>query len=139
MAAPGPSAAVSRGSATGRPPRAMVASATRDAQLVLDLGDGAVVGVEELVVDLRPAAEVVDGEKRLRRRELRLVEVRCDNRAVPVVRERLLRLVGVEELDEGLRGSRSVLGHRDRVLDEERLVRGDEVDVLARLLGLERL
>src|SRR3954447_14230889 len=107
MAAPGPSAAVGRGGAPAGPPRAMVASATRDAQLVLDLGDGAVVGVEELVVDLRPAAEVVDGEQRLLRRELRLVEIRCDNRSVTVVREGLLCRVGVEELDEGRRGSRS--------------------------------
>src|SRR4051794_16666706 len=72
---PGRSAADSRGRATGRPPRTRVASATRDAQLILDLGDGAVVRVEECLVHRRPTAEVIDGEQGLRVRELRLVEV----------------------------------------------------------------
>src|SRR5436305_1075210 len=111
MAAPGPSAAVSRGTATGRPPRARVASATRDAQLVLDLRDGSVVRVEELLVDRGPAAEVVDREQRLRRRELRLVEVGGDHGSVAELGERLLRSVGVEEVDELLRGRGCALGH----------------------------
>src|SRR5690349_17803725 len=100
MATPGPSAADSRGRATGRPPRARVASATRDAQLVLDLRDGAVLRVEELLVHRRPATEIVDGEQRLRGRELRLVEVGGDDRPVAVLREGLLRGIGVEEVDE---------------------------------------
>src|SRR4051812_38483744 len=139
MVTPGPSAADSRGRATGRPPRARVASATRDAQRVLDLGDGAVVRVEEGLVDRRPAAEVRDGEQRLRVRELRLVEVRRDDRAVAVLRERLLCGVGVEEVDELLRNCGCALRDRDRVLDEDRLVRRDVVDVLAGLLSLDRL
>src|SRR3954470_12615517 len=103
MVTPGPSAADSRGRGTGRPPRARVASATRDAQLVLDLGDGAVVRVEEVLVHGRPATEVGNGEQRLRVRELRLVEIRSDHRAVAVLGEGLLRGVGVEEVDELLR------------------------------------
>src|SRR4051795_838495 len=100
MAAPGPSAADSRGNATGRPPRTTVASATRDAQLILDLGDGTVVRVEELGVDPGPAAEVVDGEQRLRGGEPALVEVGRDHGPVAVLGEGLLRRVGVQEVDE---------------------------------------
>src|SRR4029079_1406565 len=44
-----------------------------DPRGLLDLRHGALVRVEELVVDLRPAAEVVDREQTLRRRELVLV------------------------------------------------------------------
>src|SRR4051794_35492110 len=139
MVTPGPSAADSRGRATGRPPRARVASATRDAQLILDLGDGAVVRVEEVLVHRRPTAEVVDGEQRLRVRELRLVEVRSDDRSVSVLREGLLRGVGVEEVHELLRRPRRTLRDRDRVLDEDRLVGSDVVDVLTGLLRLDRL
>src|SRR3954451_10112064 len=103
MVTPGPGAADSGGRATGRPPRARVASATRDAQLILDLGDGAVVRVEEVLVQRRPTAEVVDGGQRLRVGDLRLVEVRSDDRSVSVLREGLLRDHGVEKVHELLR------------------------------------
>src|SRR3954449_4783319 len=119
MVTPGPSAADSRGRATGRPPRARVTSATRDAQLILDLGDGAAVRVEECLVHCRPTAEVIDGEQGLRVRELRLVEIRSDDRTIPVLREGLLRGVAVEEVHELLRSCRCILRDRDRVLDQD--------------------
>src|SRR6476469_5766759 len=64
-----------------------------DPRGLLDLRDRALVRVEELVVDLRPAAEVVDREQALRGRELRLVlvEHRLVDRAVAPVGEHLLR------------------------------------------------
>src|SRR3954466_12854023 len=46
-----------------------------DPRRLLDLGDRALVRIEELVVDLRPAAEVADREEPLGSRELRLVPV----------------------------------------------------------------
>src|ERR1700745_1341633 len=95
-----------------------------------DLRHGALVRVEELVVDLRPAAEVVDREQALGRRELRLVlrEHGLVDRAVAPVGELLLRGRRQRVLDEVLRLLEVArLRHdRDRVLDRDRLV-GDHV------------
>src|SRR4051795_11693931 len=64
-----------------------------DPRRLLDLRDRPRVRVEELVVDLRPAAEVADREEPLRRRELGRVRVEhlLVDRAVAPVGELLLR------------------------------------------------
>src|SRR3954466_2065537 len=114
-----------------------------DPRRLLDLGDRALVGIEELVVDLRPAAEVADREQPLRRRELRLVLGKDGlvDRPVAPVGEDLLRRRRQRVLHERLRLLAVLrLGHdRDRVLDGDRLVGDDVVDLLALLLGGDRL
>src|SRR3954447_17110349 len=128
----------------GDPPTPVRASlGSGDPRGLLDLRDGALVRVEELVVDLRPAAEVLDREKTLRRRELRLVPVEHGlvDRAVAPLGELLLAGGGERVGDERLRLLR-VAGLRDdgdRVLDRDRLVGDDVVDLLALLLRRERL
>ena len=99
-----------------------------DAQVLLDLRDDALVRVEELVVDLVPAAEVVDREQARRRRELARSSRAASDRAVALGGEDLLRLRRVQEVDErlGLRRVLRVRRDRDRVLDQDRLV-GDDV------------
>src|SRR5215211_1584415 len=67
-----------------RPPRraaarrgsrsAAVSAIGGDAELLLDVGDDGALGVEELLVDLVPAAEVVDREETRRGGELLLVD-----------------------------------------------------------------
>ena len=80
--------------------------------------------------------------KRLGRRgELVRARDALDDRAVALGDEDLLGLGRVEEVVEGLgrlRGGR-LLGHRQRVLDEDRLRRDDVLDVLAGLLRGDRL
>src|SRR3954451_15853377 len=114
-----------------------------DPRRLLDLRDRALVRIEELVVDLRPAAEVADREQPLRRRELRLVlgEDGLVDRPVAPVGEDLLGRRRQRVLHERLR-LREVLrlrDDRDRVLDRDRLVGDDVVDLLALLLGGDRL
>src|SRR4051795_1993705 len=114
-----------------------------DPRRLLDLGDRALVGIEELVVDLRPAAEVADREQPLRRRELRLVlgEDALVDRPVAPVREDLLRRGRQRVLHERLRllAVLRLRDDRDRVLDGDRLVGDDVVDLLPLLLGGDRL
>ena len=79
----------------------------------------------------------------LRGRELRLVlvEDRLVDRAVAPVGELLLG-GGRERVVQERLGLLGVLGlrdHGDRVLDQDRLVRDDVVDLLALLLGRDRL
>src|SRR3954452_16744448 len=76
-----------------------------DPRRLLDLRDRTLVGIEELVVDLRPAAEVADREEALRRRELRLVlgEDRSVDRPVAPVGEHLLGRRRQRVLHERLR------------------------------------
>src|SRR3954467_5875222 len=93
-------------------------------RLVVDLGHRARVRVEELVVDLAPAAEVVDRPQLLGRGEVagELLRDRRVDRAEAGLGPRLLALRCVLEVDERLR-LRLVLGgvdDRDRVLDLER-------------------
>src|SRR3954471_15573986 len=57
-----------------------------DSQVLLDLGHGAGRRIEELVVDLGPAAEIVDREQLLGRRELLGVEDLLVDRAVALGR-----------------------------------------------------
>src|SRR5919109_4935090 len=98
---PRPSAAPGNGSAIGRRPA--VCSLAGGSALPLgleDLGDGAALGVEELVVHLVPAAELADLEPRGGSRELVRAGYALDPRPVPLAHEDLLRLGGVEEVDE---------------------------------------
>src|SRR3954453_7549614 len=114
-----------------------------DPRRLLDLGDRALVGIEGLVVDLRPAGEVADREEPLRRRELRLVpgEDGPVDRAVTPVGEHLLGGRRERVLHERLRLLlvARLRDDRDRVLDGDRLVGDDVVDLLALLLGGDRL
>src|SRR5215208_2920356 len=106
-----------------------------------DLGDHALLRVEEGVVHLTPATELGDLEELRRRREALAGLGALHYRAVALVREDLLRLRGVEEVNEGL-GFLGLLGlvvDRDRVLDQDGLVGDDVVHVLALLLGQDRL
>src|SRR3954462_2790296 len=136
---PGRPAAAARRRRGSRTVRASLGSG--DPCLVLDLGDGAVLRVEEVGHHLVPATEVVDGEQRLGRRELRL-ELRRDrrhDRAVAVLGEHGLRRGGREVVAERLGLRLRLRRDRDRVLDQDRLVRRDVVDLLALLLGGDRL
>src|SRR3954467_6566929 len=82
---------------------------SRDSLGLLDVDQVALVGVEELVRDLRPAAELVDLEQAARRRVLDLVHQALHDRAVPIARVDLLRLLGVQEVQERLCGGLAVL------------------------------
>src|SRR4051812_12919418 len=64
----------------------------RDPQGFLDGRNAPLVGVEELVAHLAPAAELVDREQLLRGRELRLVDQRRVDRAIALRGEDLLTL-----------------------------------------------
>src|SRR6476661_2399745 len=111
----------------------------RDPELLLDLRDLALRLVEELVVDLVPAAELVNREEVLRRRKLlRVHQLRVD-RPVAVLRPDLLTRIGPDEVHEVLRRLRRLLRDRDRRLDQDRRRRDHVVHVLALGLGLDRL
>src|SRR5829696_1324003 len=123
----------------GRRVRASLVSG--DPQVLLDLRHRAGVGVEELGVHGVPAAELVDREELLRGREGLLVDELLLDGAVAVVGEDPLRLVGSQPGDERPR-LLLVLGlggDRDRVLDQDRLVRDHVVEVDVLLLAGDRL
>src|SRR5688572_19735900 len=128
----------------GRPvvgrPSAAALLANGDADGLLDVGHDAAGGVEELLRHLGPAAEVLDREQPLGGREW-LVELHVGDRAVAVLGEDLLGLLALEVLEErgGLLRVLRRLRHRDGVLDEDRRVGDDVVDLLALLLGEDRL
>src|SRR5215213_5948852 len=108
-----------------------------------DLRDDALLRIEELVVHVTPAAELADLEQLRRLREVDAGGSRhaLHHRPVPLAREDLLRLGREEVVDEGLclvEVLRLVDG-RHGVLDQDRLVRHHVVDVLAFLLGEDRL
>src|SRR3954447_25949772 len=113
----------------------------RHPRVLLDLGERPPVGVEELVVDLAPAADVVDRHELLGRRELGGVGLqdRLVDRPVAPLGELLLAGLAQRVLQErlGLRAGR--LRHGDRVVDLERVVGQHVVDVLALLLRGKRL
>src|SRR5215218_10018918 len=112
-----------------------------DTELLLDLRHGPGVRIEELVVDLVPAAELVDLEQLLRLRVDGLVDLAGDDAAVALVGEDLLRLGRLEEVQERLRllGRLGLLRDRGRVLDQDRLVWHHIVEVDVGLLGGDRL
>src|SRR5207244_8464301 len=104
-------------------------------QLLLDAGHDALLGVEELVRDRAPAAELRDVEQLLRGREPLRVDQALVDRAVALRGVDLLSLRRLEEVHERLRLLRvaRLLRGRDRVLDQDRLV-GDHVVELDALL-----
>src|SRR5947208_4129361 len=103
--------------------------------------------VEEAVLDRLPAAQSerlrVDREERLRLLEavLGVARDRLHNRAVARVAEKLLRLRRPEELQErlGLGMLEAALRERDRILDQDRLLRQDVLGVHTLLVGVDRL
>src|SRR6187200_243865 len=141
--APGPPTTAPRSPRrrTAAPVRASLGSG--HPRVLLDLRHRARVGVEELVVDLRPAAEVADREQPLRRREPRgrLPGHRRVHGAVAPRGEGALRRrrdrVARERL--GLRAMGRLRDDRDRVLDQDRLSGDDVIDLLALPAGRERL
>src|SRR6185503_15583118 len=125
------------GTAGGAAAVASLAGLSALSLVLEDLRHDALLGVEELGVDLVPSAELRDLEQLRRRREL--VGARCalHDRAVALVREDLLSLGRVQEVDEALSQLRilGVARGGNRVLDQDRLVGHDVVDVLALLLS----
>src|SRR3954452_24973956 len=125
------------------PGRLSASLVSGDPRALLDLGHRAGGRVEEVGVDLVPAADVADGEQAARRREAALVLGQHGGEHGPVapLGEDLLRGLGHRVVHEGL-GLLGRLGLRrdgDRVLDQDRLVGDRVVDVLALLLGRDRL
>src|SRR3954468_17176243 len=142
MATPRPSAAPPGSeTARGREGTTAASAVGGDTQALLDLGHDALVLVEELVRHHAPTAELGDRELILRRGELLRVDEALDDRAIALLREDLLRGVGPEVVHERLRlvGALRVARDRDRVLDQDRLVGDHVVELLALLLGGDRL
>src|SRR3954454_20778932 len=92
-------------------------SSGRDANRLLHLGHDALLVVKELVLDLAPAAEVVDRELLRRSREVVLPGDARNDRAVPVVGEDLLRLGRVQPIQPLLGCRRRRLRHCGDRLD----------------------
>src|SRR3954467_7523517 len=140
-AMPAPPPRTGAGSRLRRGPRLRTAACSGlrcgNALRLLDVDEYALLRVEEAVVDLRPAAELVDREQLRRDRELRLVLQRGKHGAVALGDEDLLGRRRPQVVAERLGRARvlRVAGHRGRVLDEDRLRRDDVADVLALLLG----
>src|SRR5215218_1431070 len=128
---------------TSSPTRRLVTAlaAKRHAHLALDVGDDAVVLVEEPPVHLRPAAEVGDGEQPGRLGERGAGGHLLVDRPVALLGEDLLALRRQHEVDErpGRGGVPAPADDRDRVLDQDGLVGHDVVDRLLLLLGGDRL
>src|SRR5919106_563644 len=114
---------------------------SRDSQLGLDVGEDALLPVEEPRPHVVPAAEVGDGEEAGRLRVFELAEDLLDDGAVALLAEDALRLGRAEVVDERLRppGLGRVGRDRDRVLDQDRLVRDDVLERPVGLLGEDRL
>src|SRR6266550_7989924 len=92
--------------------------------------------VEELLLDLRPPADVLDREQLGPCREAEPACSGRDDRPVAVLRENLLRGECAQELQERLRLRRVLRSRRDsdRVLDQDRRLRDHELDRLTVLL-----
>src|SRR4051812_25503268 len=120
---------------------AVLLGLNRDSDGALDVSHDRSLRVEELLGGAVPAAEVGDGEQAARRGELVGAGHALDHRAVAVLDEDLLGLGGgdVGQQRLGRRGVLGILGHGRRVLDEDRRVGHDVVEVLALLLGEDRL
>src|SRR3954452_12982133 len=110
-------------SATGkrRPAAGARTAAASAAKALLDLRHQAGVRVEELLLDLRPAAEVVDRELLRAHGEAVALGRDLEDGPVAALREQLLPRRRVEVLDERL-GRRLVLaglGDGERVVDPD--------------------
>src|SRR4051812_17733289 len=118
-----------------------VASANGHADSGFDVGHDAALRIEELRCHVRPPTEVGDGEQAWRGREVVLTLHSVDHGSVAVVGEDLLRFRRADEVEECLRLLRMLGRARDgsRILDEDGRIRNDVVDVLALLLGEDRL
>src|SRR4051812_32958109 len=86
-----------RGSRLGT--TAELAAASGLPLLLEDLRDLPLVGVEQVVVHLRPATELADVEQPRRLRELLLVHQPLHHRAVALGGEDLLGTIGHQEVD----------------------------------------
>src|SRR3954468_12863930 len=130
-------------SATGkrRPAAGARTAAASAAKALLDLRHQPGVRVEELLLDLRPAAEVVDGELLRAHREAVALGRDLQDGAVTALREQLLPGRRVEVLHERLRRVLvlAVLGDGERVVDPDSRLRDVEVDGLAAPLREQRL
>src|SRR5262249_48542894 len=106
-----------------------------------DLGHDAVARVEELLLDRRPAADVLDREELRPHGEAQPLRHAPDDGSGAVLREDALRRLGAQELDERLRLLLVLRARRDRdrVLDQDRRLRDYELHGLAVLLGEDRL
>src|SRR2546426_5476433 len=102
-----------------------------------DAGHDARLWVEELLLDLRPAADVLDREQLWADREVEAARGGRHDRPVAVLREDLLRVDRPQELQERIRLRGVLRGQRDsdRVLDQDRRLRNHELDRLTLLLG----
>src|SRR5215211_7944189 len=115
--------------------------ANRDADLLLDVGHDPGLLVEKLLVHIGPTAQVLDGEQARRLREAGPGGDRGSDRPVAALGVQLLGRLGPQEVDEGA-GRGRVLGlggDRDRVLDQDGVVRHHVVDRLLLLLGVDGL
>src|SRR5437870_4528550 len=112
---------------------------SRHSQLALDPGHDAGLRIEELLADDRPAAELLDREQTARLRELVRPADPAHDGPVALLREDRLRGRGVQVVHERLRRARGVLRHRDRVLDEDRLLRDHVLEPHLLLLCGDRL
>src|SRR4051794_12853685 len=140
IATPRPSAAPPGSeTARGREGTGAALAAGADTEALLDLGHEALFLVEELVGDHVPAAELLDREQALRLRVLLGIDQARVDRAVALLSEDLLGRLGPEVVHELLGVAARVLCDRDRVLDQDRLVRDHVVELLALLLCGDRL
>src|SRR5215218_9619443 len=115
-------------------------AAASAAKAPLDLRHQTGVRIEELLLDLRAAAEVVDGELLRAHGEAVALGRDLENRAIAALREQLLCGGRVQVLHERLRRFLvlAVLGDGERVVDANRRLRNVKVDGLAAPLREQR-
>src|SRR5882724_1659347 len=118
--------------APGAAESASALAATRAYELDHDSG----LRVEEFLLDLRPAADVLDREQLRSSREVEAARGGRHDGPVAVLREDLLRVERPQELQERLRLRRMLRGRGDgdRVFDQDRRLRDHELDGLTLLL-----
>src|SRR5712691_2947229 len=107
----------------------------------LDLRHHARTRIEELLLGLGPATDVLDREQLRPQREVEAARGALHEGSIAVLRKDPLRLVGAQELQERLRLGLVLRRRRDRdrILDQDRRLRDHELDRLALLLRKERL
>src|SRR5438105_2240793 len=95
--------------------------------------------VEEALLDLGPAAELLDREEPRPDRIVELLDDASHDRPVAVLAEDRLSLRGVQEADERPGRGGGLRRHSDRVLDPDRRLRDHVVDGLTLALCEDRL